>query len=184
MGKGGVVITKGRWRGMPMFQMSLEERATCPRTCQQWTNCFGNNMAFAHRIDHTHPEFMSRLEAEIDDLARMYSYGFVIRPHVLGDYFSKEYAEFWVRMTKKHKMLRIFGYTHHLRDSEIGQIIQQWNGDDRIWVRFSDQGGPMSANVGTDHDGFTCPEQTGDTRSCLTCGACWSTTRAVNFLEH
>jgi len=184
MGKGGSIISKGKWRGMPMFQLSLEERATCPRTCQQWANCFANNMAFAHRIDHTHPRFMEILQSEIDALCTRYRFGVVIRPHVIGDYFSEEYARFWASQTVKHKNLRIFGFTHWAPDTPIGQIIAEWNKDERVWVRFSDIGGPMSANVGTDHDGFTCPEQTGQTRSCLTCGACWSTTRAVNFLPH
>lgn len=31
---------------------------------------------------------------------------------------------------------------------------------------------------------FVCPEQTGKTRCCATCAACWSTTKNVAFLEH
>lgn len=31
---------------------------------------------------------------------------------------------------------------------------------------------------------FVCPEQTNKTRCCATCGACWSTTKNVAFLEH
>lgn len=182
MGKGGNIVSKGKWRGMPMFQMSLEERKTCPRTCQQWATCFANNMAFAHRIDHTHPQFFELLQAEIDVLCKRYTFGLVIRPHVIGDYFSVEYAEFWAKQTVRHKNLRIFGFTHWERDSPIGQVITKWNEDPRVWVRFSDQGGEMSANV--EGEGFTCPEQTGKTRSCLTCGACWSTERAVNFILH
>lgn len=184
LGNGGNVIVKGHWRGMPMFQLSLEERATCPSTCPLLDSCFGNNMAFAHRIDHTHPRFMEILDAEINALCTKYHFGVVIRPHVLGDYFSEEYARFWTTQTEKHKNLRIFGYTHWQRDTPIGDIIDKWNDGDRVWVRFSDAGGPMSANVGTDREGFTCPEQTGLTKSCLTCGACWSTTTPVNFLPH
>ena len=184
MGKGDNVISKGKWRGMPMYQLSLEERKTCPQTCQQWATCFANNMAFAHRIDHTHPEFLPMLALEIKALALKYKHGFVIRPHVIGDYFSPEYTAFWVEQTALYDNLHIFGFTHHLRDGEIGRMITEWNKNPRVWVRFSDQGGKMSANVGTDHDGFTCPEQTGGTESCLTCGACWSTERAVNFILH
>ena len=182
LGKGGSIITKNKWRGMPVYQMSLEERATCPTTCQQWANCFGNNMAFGHRIDHTHPEFLTRLEAEIDALAHTYRFGFVIRPHVLGDYYSVAYAQFWVRMTEKHKNLRIFGYTHWPRDSDIGKVVAEWNKSDRVWIRFSDQGGDMSANV--DGEGIQCPQQTGKTNSCLTCALCWSTTKPIAFKEH
>jgi hypothetical protein len=182
MGKGFNIITKGKWAGMPMYQMSLEERKTCPSTCNQWAACFGNNMAFAHRIDHTHPDFLELLGVEIKSLAARYKYGVVIRPHVLGDYYSPEYAAFWIEQTALYDNLYIFGFTHHLRDSVIGRMITEWNRNPRVWVRFSDQGGEMSANV--DGEGFLCPEQSGKTESCLTCGACWSTTRAVRFNHH
>jgi hypothetical protein len=115
-------------------------------------------------------------------LCKRYTFGVVIRPHVIGDYFSPEYAAFWIEQTARHRNLRIFGFTHHLRDSLIGRMITEWNKNPRVWVRFSDQGGEMSANV--EGEGFVCPEQTGKTRSCLTCGACWSTTKAVSFLRH
>ena len=182
MGKGSNIITKGKWAGMPMFQMSLEERASCPRTCKQWATCFGNNMAFAHRIDHTHPEFFDILRAEVAVLAKKYKFGFVIRPHVLGDYFSPEYVAHWINMTADFENLHIFGFTHWERDSIIGRMISSWNKNPRVWVRFSDQGGEMSANV--EGEGFQCPEQTGLTESCLTCGACWSTTKPVCFIAH
>lgn len=182
MGKGDNVISKGHWAGMPMFQLSLEERATCPRTCTQWASCFANNMAFAHRIDHTHPDFFELLAAEIKVLAMKFRHGFVIRPHVIGDYFSAEYAAFWIEQTALHPHLHIFGFTHRERDSVIGRMIMEWNKNDRVWVRFSDQGGEMSANV--EGEGFDCPEQTGKTESCLTCGACWGTVKPVRFKQH
>ncbi len=182
MGKGDNVISKGHWAGMPMYQLSLEERKTCPTSCQQWASCFGNNMAFAHRIDHTHPKFLPKLADEIDILAKTYRHGFVIRPHVLGDYYSPEYAAFWIDQTAEHPNLYIFGYTHHQRNSIIGRMVTEWNKNPRVWVRFSDQGGDMSANV--EGEGFPCPEQTGQTESCLTCGACWSTVKAVSFKAH
>ena len=182
MGKGSNVITKGKWAGMPMFQMSLEERATCPDTCGQWASCFGNNMAFGHRIDHTHPEFLSILGAEVELLAKKYRHGVVVRPHVIGDYFSVEYAQWWTGAVEKHKSLHLFGFTHRLRDSDIGRIILKGNENPRVWIRFSDQGGDMSANVAG--EGIPCPEQTKKTESCLTCGVCWSTTQPVAFKLH
>lgn len=182
MGKGDNVITKGKWAGMPMFQMSLEERATCSPTCQQWTGCFGNNMAFAHRIDHTHPDFLAILRAEVVTLVKKYRHGVVIRPHVLGDYFSPEYAKLWMDLADEFPNLYLFGFTHWGRDTPIGQVILQGNHNPQVWIRFSDQGGPMSANV--EGEGFQCPEQTGKTESCLTCGACWTTTKAVAFKMH
>lgn len=182
MGKGDNLIVKGKWAGMPMFQMSLEERATCPSDCLQWRSCFANNMAFAHRIDHTHPDFLSRLSGEIDALCSRYRFGVVIRPHVVGDFFSAEYAQFWVDKADQHKNLYLFGFTHRKRDTDIGQVLLKGNHNPQVWIRFSDQGGPMSANV--EGEGFQCPEQTKKTQSCLTCGACWTTTKAVSFRHH
>lgn len=187
MGKGSNLITKGKWSGMPMFQMSLEERATCSRDCQQWASCFANNMAFAHRIDHTHPEFIPTLDAELSALCHLYRHGVVVRPHVIGDYFSAEYAQWWMDQVERHKNLHLFGFTHWARSSDIGKIISHANESDRVWIRFSDQGGEMSANVAGgafDNDGFQCPEQVGKTNSCLTCAACWGTLRAVRFKHH
>lgn len=35
----GRAVEKGEWAGMPIFHLTLEERATCPRTCEQWLTC-------------------------------------------------------------------------------------------------------------------------------------------------
>ena len=89
LGKGSNVIQKGRWRDFPMFSLTLEERATCDRSCQQWANCFGNNIRFAHRVGADDPDLlMLRLNDELDHLSRVHPHGFVIRLHVLGDFFS------------------------------------------------------------------------------------------------
>ena len=45
----GNKITKGLWKGMAIYSLTLEERKTCPATCQQLSICFGNNMPFAQR---------------------------------------------------------------------------------------------------------------------------------------
>lgn len=181
MGNKKNIVAKGKWKGMPMFQLTLEERATCDSQCKQWAGCFGNNMVFAHRIDHTHPEFLPRLAAEIAEMAALYR-NFVIRPHILGDFFSEEYAQFWMDQVQLHPGLHIFGFTHRQRTSPIGRIILEGNKDPRVWIRFSDQGGDMSANV--EGEGIQCPEQTEKTESCLTCGICWTTTKPVRFIRH
>lgn len=38
--KMGEVIVKGSRAGWPIYHLTLEERATCPRTCAQWADCF------------------------------------------------------------------------------------------------------------------------------------------------
>lgn len=181
LSKGEKVISKGKWKGMPLYSLSLEERKTCPKTCQQWATCYGNNMPFANRIDHTSSSFLTNLSGELALLATKNPLGFVIRLHVLGDFYSVPYVKFWTRMLKAHTALRIFGYTHREKNSKIGLAIQKLN-EAGAWIRWSDAGGIMSANV--DGEGITCPEQTGKTASCMTCGLCWSTPKAINFLGH
>lgn len=186
LGKGRKYVSKGKWRGMAMFQLSLEERRTCPSSCQQWSDCYGNNMAFAHRFDHTSPDFYEKLNDELKLLTRKHYQGVVIRLHVLGDFFDEQYVKWWMHKLKEYRNLHIFGFTAHKPDSPIGDWINAMNGScDRSWVRFSNSGdAPMAANVGDMGPGIPCPEQTGKTESCLTCGVCWSTINPVNFKEH
>jgi hypothetical protein len=187
LGKGDTHIMKGRWSGMPMYALTLEERRTCPSSCQQWDNCYGNNMAFAHRFDHTSPRFYEALSDELDLLTRKHKQGVVVRLHVLGDFFDEQYVRWWNEQTTKYPRLYVFGFTAHTLTSDVGQRIKTWNDTShkRVWVRFSNSGDhPLAANVGTDTPGVTCPEQTGQTRSCLTCGLCWTAERPINFLEH
>lgn len=182
LSKGQKVISKGKWKGMPLYSLSLEERKTCPSTCQQWRTCYGNNMPFANRIDSSdHPLLLQHLTAELSTLAAKHTNGFVIRLHVLGDFYSVPYVNFWIKSLKAHSNLRIFGYTHRDKNSTIGSAIQRMNAAG-AWIRWSDAGGIMSANV--EGEGITCPEQTGKTASCMTCGLCWSTPLAINFLGH
>src|SRR5262249_10851032 len=46
----GGEILKGRWRGLPAYTLTLEERATCPTTCRHWRSCYGNKMQWADRM--------------------------------------------------------------------------------------------------------------------------------------
>ena len=47
-------VRKGKlFRGYWIFTLTLEERATCPRSCFHWDTCYGNNMPFSKRINHT-----------------------------------------------------------------------------------------------------------------------------------
>lgn len=189
LGKGFSVIQKGDWKGMSMFSLTLEERKTCPPSCLHWKDCYGNNMRFAHRIEHG-PELEKRLELELDFLASHHKIGFVVRLHVLGDFYSPEYVLFWARMLKKHKNLRIFGYTARW-DDIIGINIRFLNTQfrDRCVIRFSrneefDGENKFAANDKFEGKAITCPEQTGKTQSCLTCGLCWKMNTTVKFNTH
>lgn len=192
---GGTVTVK-MWQGMPIYSLTLEERATCPKTCDQWDNCYGNNMPFAHRYDHTHADFYRFLAEDLDRLARKHPQGFVMRLHVLGDFFDAEYVAFWVNCLRRIPQLRIYGYTHHKSTSALGQLIRGVNNEfpDRFRVRISDNWRlTFSANVvpvdvrpeNLNKSQLLCPEQTGKTESCATCGLCWSQPkRQILFMEH
>ncbi len=183
LGDGAKVITKGKWKDFPMYQLSLEERRTCPKSCNQWATCYGNNMPFANRVDHEAKDFLSTLESELAMLSWQHFAGFVVRLHVLGDFYSAAYVRFWQRMLKELPNLKIFGYTHRASTSPEGTEIRELN---RLgaWIRWSDAGGPMSANTHSVKGDIICPEQTGKTKSCMTCGLCWSVSAPIRFLMH
>lgn len=183
LSKSGTAITKGKWKGMPLYSLSLEERATCPKTCNQWTNCYGNNMPFANRIDHESKSFVSALGAEVEALSLKYPKGIVIRLHVLGDFYSTGYVNFWLKALKSYPNLKIFGYTHRLKTSMIGSAIEKLNRAG-AWIRWSDAGGEMSANCPPRKGDIVCPEQLSKTESCLTCMICASKVPSIGFLEH
>lgn len=186
-------VRKAKHRGYYIYTLSLEERATCPTSCKHWQTCYGNNMPFAKRVDHTSPGFLAKLEWEIQCLLAVKGRaGILIRLHALGDFFSAEYTRFWLTMLLKYDRLAIYGYTARPAEGVIGTIIRDMNKmlGDRCMVRFSDGGlGTMSTvsigdETGKPADAFICPEQTGKTRCCATCAACWSTTKNVAFMEH
>jgi hypothetical protein len=184
-------VRKGKLRGYWIYTLSLEERATCPSSCQHWRSCYGNAMPFAKRVDHTDPLFLPRLEAELARLmATRGRRGVLVRLHALGDFYSQAYVQFWRRMLAIHPTLAIYGYT--ARKGDIAHGITRLNHDypEKCNIRFSDSGGAKRATVSIKRvedcppDAFVCPEQTDQTRCCATCGACWSTTKNVAFLAH
>ncbi len=192
----GNKITKGKWKGHPMYALTLEERNSCPTHCEQWDNCYGNNMPFALRYDHTHPDFYPMLEQQIASLAMKHETGFVIRLHVLGDFYSTEYVGWWRSMLKKYKPLNIYGYTHQRSFTETGYAIVRMNRkyEEKCRVRFSDDTSTFFSTrvVKGRPDDYTfgrtdtpCPEQTGRLNSCSECTICWeSQDKTVVFFEH
>lgn len=178
---------------MPLYSLTLEERATCPSDCEQWENCYGDNMPFAHRYDDSASDFNSMLETQLTQLSNKHPSGFVIRLHVLGDFRNKRYINQWKRWLTKFPSLNAFGYTHHKLMTTEGQLINAMNNayPDRWQIRFSDDTSTsFNATVTKDPNykptktEIMCPEQTGLTASCATCGYCWSSNKSVVFVEH
>ena len=190
----GDVVTAKMWQGSKMYSLTLEERATCPKECQQWNNCYGDNMPFAHRFRYDMPGFLEGLNSQIEKLVTKHPNGFVVRLHVLGDFYSRNYVAFWAARVAMYPNLRVFGYTHWRPESPIGDWIARYNRlfPEQWAIRFSDEiMTQMSAHVvqkdyapkkGLE---IVCPEQTGQAASCADCGLCWSATnRKIMFVEH
>lgn len=198
----GRQVEKGSWAGMPIFTLTLEERATCPRSCHVYRSCYGNAMRWARRLRHGE-EFEVAMSAEVDDLAVAHPQGFVVRLHVLGDFYSRSYVYLWTELLRRHENLHVFGYTARLAscadedDRDIAIAISAMNAEfeDRCFIRFSAAdpapGGttvitrvPQSAVV---PEGLVCPAETDATACCATCGLCWAKPtrqQTIVFVKH
>ena len=193
----------GHRRGWPLFHLTLEERRTCPRSCTQWLDCYGNAMPFARR--HSPFQLEVYLEQEIATLQSKYPEGFLIRLHTLGDFFSVEYVSFWARMLVTYSALHVFGYTSrrvddpdelsHLIAVRINAVISLY-GWRRFAIRTSHaEAGPQRSIVvleppvtnGQDTQVIMCPAQSKATEACVTCGLCWAEAargKTIAFLKH
>ena len=133
LGGGRTVRTwqRGPFKGLPLYSLTLEERATCDRSCPVWDLCYGDHMPFASRFDATLDEgrpLMRLLEQELCDLDNRHPEGYSVRLHVLGDFFSLRYVVFWRRSLRRHPGLRAYGYTH--RTGALSRAI------DKVFMEF------------------------------------------------
>jgi hypothetical protein len=187
----GAFVTKGARKGWPIFTLTLEERATCPRSCREWLSCYGSNMQAAERIVHG-PALETALETELRVLAGAHPAGFMVRLHVLGDFYSAGYVSFWRRMLDELPALHVFGFTAHDPASEIGRAVSlmaEEAGWGRSAIRFS--GAPHDVRASrvlaageTDADAILCPAQTGAADCCASCALCWNSERSIAFRRH
>lgn len=187
----GAFCTKGPAKGWPIFTLTLEERATCPRSCREWLTCYGNNMQAAERIE-AGPELEAALAREVSALAEAHPAGFIVRLHVLGDFYSHGYVSLWSGLLAKHPALHLFGFTAVDPASPLGVRIALLAADygwRRAAIRFSGMPHEERASrvIGAgeaDADGIICPAQTGATDCCGTCGLCWQSCRSIIFRRH
>ena len=154
-------------------------------------------MQHARRWRHG-PELMDRITAELDELCRVHE-RVLVRLHVLGDFWSTDYAEFWGRALDRHRNLFVFGFTAHRARSAIGSVITRIRSEapGRFFIRHSGQTGswgsftvdfPTAApRIG---DAPVCPEQRdgmlGSRRGihCGNCGLCWKGDAPIAFVVH
>lgn len=193
-------IIKGRWKGMPIYTLTLEERATCPRACEHWQDCFGNKMHWSTRWE-AGDLLEKNIPTHIAALATKHPKGFAVRLHVLGDFYSTDYVLMWQRLVIAYPQLHVFGFTrtrpnydkHDVSRSTIGNVVEILNTkhSDQFCVRFSETGGRFGTKTmsdvtlrGNTPDGIVCPAQTGDADCCGSCGLCWNTDKPIVFLNH
>jgi hypothetical protein len=181
----GAFVETGAWSGMPILTLTLEERATCPRTCHHWQSCFGNAMHMARRHRHG-PELIAQLDEELRYYGRQDKDGFVVRLHVLGDFYSVEYVSAWIRWMQNIPQLHVWGYTARQRGTEIGNLLAAMNVafPHRWRMRFSvPQDAPIAPLQVTTiwrqpegarvDEGLTCPQSRERLATCGLCGICW-----------
>jgi hypothetical protein len=180
IGSAGRYVKKGKLKGAEVYTLTLIERETCPTSCGHWDDCYGNNMPFAHRLQHGE-ELERRLIVELGQkcsAARKKGRKVLVRLHVLGDFYSVGYVEMWRKLLVLHKNLYVWGYTH-VTPSDNLQIYHQLqlarDGFPERWhIRWSDTCGTFSANSEKlTTVGIVCPEQEGKTQACTTCALCW-----------
>lgn len=185
----GERMSKGRWAGQPIFTLTLEERATCPRSCLEWATCYGNNMPFAQRI-YDDGTLTKRLWAELAALAAANPKGFVVRLHVLGDFFSIAYVEFWRQALVDFPQLNIFGFTARPPDDPIGAMLLLVRVEfrDRFMMRWSGKHYETDCaevvDKGETGIGIPCPAESDPERCCASCGLCMQTDRTITFTRH
>ena len=152
-------------------------------------NCYGNKMHWSERFMHG-KALEWRLGNEISALQRRHPHGFVVRLHVLGDFYSVAYVKLWLSWLRRFPALHVFGYTAWPADHPIGALLK--DAGDRLWSRFAirlSHGGlgERSTEVVDDDaaaTGIVCPAQTDRSDCCGTCALCWGTRRNIAFLRH
>lgn len=199
---GGRVRRAGAWDGWPIYTLTLEERGTCPRSCHHWLTCYGNSMQWAVRIDASDPAFIPELGIELEELQARHPAGFVVRLHILGDFYSTRYVAQWAAWLDRFPALHVYGYTARDPESDIGRMVAElaslaW---DRFAVRLSSElPGPGRAITVFDPNPpdlegvITCPAETEHpdgtrkTNGCGTCALCWhpaARSKTIRFIAH
>ena len=180
----GKKVLKGIYKNYKFKTLTLVERETCPKDCFHWSDCYGNNMPFAHRFSAKDEQLlMNRI---YEDLLNSTNQLLLIRLHILGDFFSVKYVKFWRKMLNTFDNIALYGYTANNINSSIplsraiAKEIIKLNNNEHCHIRFSnDLKASFSANS---YDvvkpvkgvSIVCPVQENKTANCGTCGLCWN----------
>ena len=191
----GKKVTRGTHKGMPIYTVTLEERATCPTSCKHWADCYGNNMPFATRYTYD-DDLIESIEMEIKLLNKKHiTTGFLVRLHVLGDFPDMDYVNMWARLMNNYPALNVYGYTAHGIETDLGANIAAIGllHGSRWMVRTSGDFTQAFSALNDDQPNldmvekkkaFVCPVQTNKVSDCGACGLCWTANKPVVFLSH
>jgi len=192
----GKKVTKGIFKNMPIYTVTLEERATCSSTCEHWQTCYGNNMPFATRYE-ANDALTDAMEIELEELNRKHKDGFLVRLHVLGDFYSLDYCAKWCTWLAKFPNLYVYGYSERKKNTPIGKLLDAMRNlfNERFRVRVSGDiysgnwtalsyDNPVAKKQLQEKKAFLCPVQEDKTDNCGTCGLCWTSSKNVIFLTH
>jgi hypothetical protein len=192
----GKRVSKGAFSGFPIFTLTLEERATCPTSCYHWNGCYGNHMRFATRYKPD-SALIDQIQADLTELSRKHPKGFLVRLHILGDFYSVDYVNRWRSWLAEFPALHVYGYSARIDAADsISHALAFLREDmpERWHVRRSgDPLAPFSALSAdtaeaqallTAKQAFLCPAQTHADVTCGSCAACWASTKPVVFKTH
>lgn len=200
---GGDVLV-GRLKGAYIATLTLQERATCPRDCPVYRECYGNNMQWSRRWA-AGPELEESLRIEVAEACEA-NEKVLIRLHILGDFYSPEYVRLWADLLHRHPNLYVFGFTAWREATPIGKEVAALR--EMLPLRFMVRTSGRTGKWGTATlavrpdpeidggwpkmigDAIVCPEQRDpylaepQSRHCGNCAACWSTDAPILFVLH
>ena len=199
----GKVVKKGIYKNKPLYSLSLVEREMgCRKHCLHWQDCYGINMPFAHRFKTDNDMiFCNILNTEIFNLLKKHKQGIHIRLHVLGDFFSSYYINWWLALLTCYENVSVYGYTAHTKHSVLGSKIENTIrkiGFNRFAVRYSNSNVKLSANSvefsknkvvpinkNVSLKSIPCPEQINKVENCSSCALCWNkNVNQISFKTH
>jgi hypothetical protein len=186
----------GRWHGMWMYTVYLEELETCrDNACPPDVKrmCFAHWTPFATRWTWC-PTFLPALDENLEEAEHEFREGFTVDLHSSGDFPDLDYVEGWIERLDRFPALHIWGNTAHRRESPIGRLIDRLNRirRDRVAIRFSGASGDMSSRIlGVTIEPeaatglFVCPANEHHPKAnCSTCAFCIDSTDGFVRLEH
>jgi hypothetical protein len=128
------------------------------------------------------------LWGELQALQAAHPAGFMVRLHILGDFYSIDMSRSG-RALAAFRRCHVFGFTAHPRGrSDRRGVERRWLGRlEPVRDPILRRGRRRTARVrgsARDPDAITCPAQTGKTECCATCALCWQSDRSISFIAH